>query len=820
MRVQPSANHRVIGVIVDIALALPAGNALRLLPLLRQCLEQSSVLDFVAVDVAKLVRKLGEEGHPGEGHRLLVAMARLLRVRERDRSWDLEQLLGSVESVAAAGEPLGDDLYRLLKRTLPPRRLRKYSTMWLRNIDRKPRYGADARWMVANALYRFLLAAPLSAAVACAGTLFGEGEEVARRIALAAVADRRDLVDHPDPFLLDVALWDDEGSTRYEFRRALGAMWSRATKKARAALLKYAGEAVEADALAERAAAAGSDRSPDEIRRIWRGRLLHRIADDLPRAWLKRYGPLPPVEDDRMPEMIAEWGRDASPIAADALMNLTVERTLEFLATWNEPDQPTFDSHTLSGLASVAGEVVPLRLSEFAPHAPTIAGLRPTIVGAITSGVERALRADKLGDPGFGMAFVLGVVERIDADYDADWYRELLRDAAGCIEVGAHKGAIGEAAMGRALAFLREALERGPIADWHERAPSANWDAAMVALNTVRGDVTTALAELLIEAGRTNRHSQLDEASAILRHGISHPDGAISMRAAIGIRLPWILGHDSQRQAEWIEVLFGSGVQKDGRDACWQGYLVYSRLFRETVVLLDQVYFDAVNTFEAREADERQHPRDDLEQLGIHVAWAHLLAIPAEAVGSWLTTFYRRAPDWVRPRVTRWIAEQAAEAKASGGVRERARDFLRGRVDDLDLGGEQAELRAVSWCASAEDCRDTILEKIILPALMKTRGHTENERGTTELVARMATSHPGPAARALHLLVDGDEWHSLPHVAAEPLRRALEDLIASGDPEARTEAEATIHILGAQGFLEYRELLPPMITGDTRVLLP
>ena len=51
-----------------------------------------------------------------------------------------------------------------------------------------------------------------------------------------------------------------------EFRRALGAMWSRASKAARAALLKYAGDAVEVEVFVERAATAGSDRSPDEIR--------------------------------------------------------------------------------------------------------------------------------------------------------------------------------------------------------------------------------------------------------------------------------------------------------------------------------------------------------------------------------------------------------------------------------------------------------------------------------------------------------------------------------------------------------------------------
>jgi hypothetical protein len=96
LRVQHSNNYRVIDVIVDIARALPTQNAVRLLPSLKQRLGRTPAVDFIAVDVGKLVRKLGEEGHPGEGAELLVAMARPLAVRDRDRSWDLEQLLGSV----------------------------------------------------------------------------------------------------------------------------------------------------------------------------------------------------------------------------------------------------------------------------------------------------------------------------------------------------------------------------------------------------------------------------------------------------------------------------------------------------------------------------------------------------------------------------------------------------------------------------------------------------------------------------------------------------------------------------------------------------
>jgi hypothetical protein len=96
------------------------------------------------------------------------------------------------------------------------------------------------------------------------------------------------------------------------------------------------------------------------------------------------------------------------------------------------------------------------------------------------------------------------------------------------------------------------------------------------------------------------------------------------------------------------------------------------------------------------------------------------------------------------------------------------------------------------------DRPDDVLTAVILPALEKAGGRIENEQGATELVERTSAICPGAAGRALRLLVDGDEWRSLPHIAAEPLRKALENLLSSGDPEARAEAEATIHVLGAK----------------------
>ena len=222
--------------------------------------------------------------------------------------WHLEQILAEpLDAIATAGGDMGHPLasrIRRFVRSMGPSR--RYTTLWLRNIDRRPTYGVDERWIVPNALYRCLLAAPLAAARDLTGALLTDRLPVLTRIALAACSERPDLVVDPDALLLDPERWDQEG-TRYEFRRALGSLWARASQPARDALLGYAERADEVQEIRERLATNGREYPPGELERLWRSRLLHRVREQVPAGWIERAGPLDPVEDERMPEPSAGW---------------------------------------------------------------------------------------------------------------------------------------------------------------------------------------------------------------------------------------------------------------------------------------------------------------------------------------------------------------------------------------------------------------------------------------------------------------------------------------------------------------------------------
>lgn len=451
----------------------------------------------------------------------------------------------------------------------------------------------------------------------------------------------------------------------------------------------------------------------------------------------------------------------------------------------------------------MAAEAIPSRLADFGDRVDELVQLRPRLLGAIVAGVERRLREGKLVDPHPALRLILDVAKRFPSQAADSWDDQIATSIAGSIAHGANGESLEAAEIEEALGAIGMTA-REPVEGWRDRGPSDTWDAGMVALNTLRGEVTTAVLELLFEAKRRGLAEQLDAASDLLRNLISHPDGAIPVRAALGIRLPWLLSRDAERRAWWLDQLLGPDVPDLLWRVCWQAYVLYSRLFTDTVELLEVSYRRALTSVPSM-TERASGPRDEGEQLGVHVAWAYVVGVTPEQSEARLTTFFEQAPDWLRAYVTRWIAEQAAEAQAPDDVRDRALRFLKTRVDGATGLADAAELAAISWIAASGDERT--LADILLPALEKSGGRAENEQGAAELAARMAARQPAHAARAMLLLIQGDRWHGLPHLARDALRQGLATAIGSGDAQAVRSAREAVHRLGAQGFLDFKDLL-------------
>jgi hypothetical protein len=370
---------------------------------------------------------------------------------------------------------------------------------------------------------------------------------------------------------------------------------------------------------------------------------------------------------------------------------------------------------------------------------------------------------------------------------------------------------LAEGDIDEAVSFIEPLLaDPDPTPATEVRNATGGYDVGMLALNGIRPEATTAMLQLLRSATRL-AFSGVDRIKNVLRESVGRDD-SLSVRAAVGIRLPWLLDDDPDYREAWIETLFGTNTPPESREAAWHAYLLYSRWFRDTATTLAAQYEQALADLTPRAVDDHGRPYDPDEMLGIHVGLAHLFELRIDGVEGWLGRYYGNAAVWARARLTRWMAEQAALADASPSVRDRARSFLRDRLtflssDDLD------ELKVVGWIGPTTDRPQEVLETIVLPALELSRGETEGEPGLADLVARCAESQPRAAARALELLVSGDRWRSLPHIAAEPLRRSLA-ILRTGDTETRSIVSRTVELLAEEGFLDYRNLHPDHAEGE------
>jgi hypothetical protein len=273
------------------------------------------------------------------------------------------------------------------------------------------------------------------------------------------------------------------------------------------------------------------------------------------------------------------------------------------------------------------------------------------------------------------------------------------------------------------------------------------------------------------------------------------------------MKLPWLLDAEAQRTDEWLPLLFGEGVPHQANMAAWEAYLLYARFYSETALILRSRYEVALDALTSDEDRNALAGRDPVEQLGIHVGVAYLRNLAPGR--DWITRYYRGASDQDRSYVTRWLGEQTAIEDAPDSIATLARGFLAQRVSEAKAETDPHELRANGWAAAAADHKDDVLTDILLPTLEKTGGRIDNEEACITFVGSLASDLPAQAARALQLLIEGDEWRVLPRLAAVEIREGLERLLATHDSRAREIASDVVHTLGARGFLDYRDLVSP-----------
>ena len=365
----------MVALLAQVATKLPPSLGASLVGDLSRRLNTPLAIEYATSDLVVLIRSISKS-EPDAASALLIAAVEAAIRGQTDRVYHLEQFLGvPVDEIAMDGGNIGRRFAKLihwvLGRAGPSR---KYTTLLVPNIDQRPRYGVDALWLLSNALYRVALKGPEPSSASIVADLLRKRDDMLRRIALEALAARPEIAGDLEWVLLDPDKWDDANSTRYEFRRALGAYWPRASDAAKHAVLAYATQASEAREIAARTDPAAGY-SPDDIVRHWRRRFVHAIRLNLPQDWLDEFGPVEPLDDDRAPQMTSEWVRDSSPIGTEELQALSPDELLSLISNPSASDVPGFEWRRHEALATAVGEIVVNQLPAYVSRGSSIAKL-------------------------------------------------------------------------------------------------------------------------------------------------------------------------------------------------------------------------------------------------------------------------------------------------------------------------------------------------------------------------------------------------------------------------------------------------------------
>jgi hypothetical protein len=261
---------------------------------------------------------------------------------------------------------------------------------------------------------------------------------------------------------------------------------------------------------------------------------------------------------------------------------------------------------------------------------------------------------------------------------------------------------------------------------------------------------------------------------------------------------PRIAAADPAGAERWAELLFGPGTPVELRRVAFETYVVSWRYNTRTAAALAPAYDTALADLEAGIQPSWG------AALGQHLIIADLTGLAGARDRRWVGRWYAHVPDEQRGQGTRLLADVAASA--ANGVRSRARDLLRWRVEVADAAPGRRELEEVTWASASTWEPGEVLASIVLPALERTGGRALDAPGVATLIARQARLQPDVAARSLRLLVDGDEYLAIAHLAGGQLREALSALLGA-DPGIAAQARQIINDLGARGALQFRDLL-------------
>lgn len=584
----------------------------------------------------------------------------------------------------------------------------------------------------------------------------------------------------------------------------------------------------------------GESVSDEDVERYvdnWKLRRLTIMEGTLPPSLAESLNTLRQDRDSpEHPEFLSYMGElktgPNSPVDDAYLRGLDTDKLIEFLKEW----KPTGDwmGPSPEGLGRHLESIVSQDPERFAQDAERFRDLDPTYVRGLISGLEHAHKEHKPFPWEGVLALCQWVVDQprelpgrrgeyVDLDPGWVWTRKSI---ASLLSEGFGAGAaeIPFALRKEAWSVLLPITnDEDPTPEHEARYGGDNMDPSTLSINSTRGEAMHAVVRYGLWVHRHLKASGKDEADLGLdempelrevldAHLDPDRDPSLAIRSVYGQWFPWLILIDRH----WAQERAGTVFPRDEslaelRDAAWGAYIWRCRPYDSSFEVLSSQYADAIDRIASREKAERDRMDPD-ENLAEHVMtyfWQGKLDL--EDPENLLGRFYVTAPPELRAHALEFVGRSIRNAgeDVEGELLDRVMRLWEWRLVEAakaDPNARRTELAAYGWWFGAqsfpEDWAIAQLERAL-----SVGGEIEAEHLVAERLAAIAEKHPRSAMTCMRRMAEADKegWGIIGW--RDELRAAISTALASGEVEARNEAEGLVNYLGARGHLEFRDLL-------------
>lgn len=615
----------------------------------------------------------------------------------------------------------------------------------------------------------------------------------------------------------DVDFW-------HEYGELLRARYEELDEDRKGAILDTLARGPELEMAPWREKRGDTDEDLRRLERISQFRRYTLIADRLDGEEKQRYEALrEEFGKDEHPTFLSytsSWSGPTSPYTEAELRELEPAELVERLHEWvpsGEPDNPSPE-----GLGRITEKVVAEKPVEYAAIAERFVGLDATYVRSYLSGLTEAVKAGRSFDwkpvidlSGWVMEQT-GERERtvhMTRDPHWGWAR---KQVASLLSQGFGKG------DAEAPYELRDAIwtlivqlaeDADPTPKQEQRDDGTAMEPAMLAINSTRGEAIHAAIRyvLWVERAAGGAEQPLEElapeAKELLeQHMDTSIDPSLAIHSIYGQWFPQFVRLDKQ----WADAIAAQVFPIDPEqsayfDAAWSSYIRFNRPYTDVFDVVRSAYFHATEKL-GKEAEPTASHDGPNERLGDHLIALRMLDATTDDAGELLEIFWPLASSQLRKQLIN---------RAGWGLKDNPnlKESFCSRVTPLwewifekTYEKEPGALAGFgAWLGAPALDGAWLLTQAL--AVLDLGIHLEPNFTVYGALARLAPDHPGLAIAVLRGMVttDTEGWSLLGET--EETHKALEHILTHADPETRKKAEDLVHLLGARGMTEFRDLV-------------